>query len=352
MNNNVAPVRIRVVGVGGAGGNAISRIAAKNPLGLELLALNTDVQALRLMPDIHTLAIGPSTTKGMGSGGDPTVGRKAIRESLNQVGQLVKDADLVFIAAGMGGGTGTGAAPLVADLARKGGALTVGVVTSPFTFEGKGRTELAEEGLRALSQKVDTIITVDNNRLLSSLEGDPSLDAAFRMADEVLRQGVEGIAEIVSVPGLINVDFADVRSLMTGGGPTFMAIGEGKGKSAADDAIESALSNPLFDTPLHGCSGLLLNVKGGKDLTLAQVHRIAGVVRDASHSDAEVLLGVVNDKRWKKKVTVTLVATGIRPYEASTEESDALSLKAILAGPVSNGHSMQSRNLQGVSYSS
>ena len=341
MNNNAAPVRIQVVGVGGAGGNTISRIAARNPLGLELLALNTDVQALGRMPAIHTFAIGPSTTRGMGSGGDPTVGRKAMRESLEQVRQLVKDADLVFIAAGMGGGTGTGAAPLVADLARKSGALTVGVVTSPFTFEGKGRTELAEEGLRALSQKVDTIITVDNNRLLSSLEGEASLDEAFRMVDEVLRQGVEGIAEIVSVPGLINVDFADVRSLMTGGGPTFMAIGEGKGKSAADDAIESALSNPLFDTPLDGCSGLLLNVKGGKNLTLAQVHRIAGVVRDASHSDAEVLLGVVNDKRWKKRVTVTLVATGIRPYEARAEESDALSLEAILAGPSSNGHSPQ-----------
>ena len=341
MNNNAAPVRIRVVGVGGAGSNAVARIAAGNPLGLELLALNTDVQALGRMPSIHTFAIGPSTTNGMGSGGDPAVGRKAVRESLEQVGQLVKDADLVFIAAGMGGGTGTGAAPLVADLARKSGALTVGVVTRPFTFEGTRRAELSEQGLKALSQKVDTIIAVDNNRLLSSLEGEPSLDAALRMADEVLRQGVEGIAEIVSVPGLINVDFADVRSLMANGGPAFMAVGEGKGRSAADDAIESALSNPLFDAPLNGCSGILLNVKGGKDLTLAQVHRIAAVVRDASHSDAEVLLGVVNDKRWKKRVGVTLVATGIRPEEARSPDSESADLEAVLAAPGTNGHSLQ-----------
>ena len=341
MNNNAAPVRIRVVGVGGAGGNAVSRIASGNPLGLELLALNTDVQALGRLPSIHTFAIGPSTTGGMGSGGDPTVGRKAVRESLEQVRQLVADADLVFVAAGLGGGTGTGAAPLVADLARKSGALTVGVVTRPFTFEGTRRAKLSEQGLSALSQKVDTIITVDNNRLLSSLEGEPSLDSAFRMADEVLRQGVEGIAEIVSLPGLINVDFADVRSLMTNGGPSFMAIGEGKGRSAADDAIESALSNPLFNAPLNGCGGILLNVKGGKDLTLAQVHRIAAVVRDASHSDAEVLLGVVNDKRWKKRVGVTLVATGVRPKEAHAPESVRSNLEAVHPAPGSNGHSLE-----------
>ena len=341
MNNNTAPVRIRVLGVGGAGGNAVARIASRNPLGLELLALNTDVQALGRMPSINTFAIGPTTTGGMGSGGDPAIGRKSIRESIEQVGQLVKDADLVFIAAGMGGGTGTGAAPMVADLARKSGALTVGVVTRPFTFEGTRRSELSEQGLSALSQKVDTIITVDNDRLLSSLDGEPSLDEAFRMADEVLRQGVEGIAEIVSVPGLINVDFADVRSLMTNGGPSFMAIGEGKGKRAAEDAIDAALSNPLFDAPLHGCSGIMLNVKGGKDLTLTQVHRIAAVVRDASHSDTEVLLGVVNDKKWKNRVGVTLVATGIRPDETHTEASDDLSFEAALATPGSNGHSLQ-----------
>ena len=334
-------MKIRVVGVGGAGGNTISRIGANNPLGLDLLSLNTDIQALGSMPSIHTFGIGPSTTSGLGSGGDPAIGRKAVRESVEQVRQLVKDVDLVFVTAGMGGGTGTGAAPLVADLARKSGSLTVAVVTRPFTFEGKRRIELAEQGIQALSQKVDAMITIDNDRLLESLNDEFSLEAAFRIADEVLHQGLEGIAEIVSVPGLINIDFADVRSLMTGGGRTFMSMGEGKGKSAAVDAIESALSNPLFEAPLYGCTGILLNIKGGKDLTLAQVHRIAAIVRESSHSDAELLLGVINDKHWKNRVTVTLVATGIPPEDVHKGGVNALSLESILAASSgSNGHSV------------
>ena len=305
----VTGVRVKVVGIGGAGGNAVSRMARRGELGLEFLAINTDVQALGRIDNFPTFAIGPGTTGGMGSGGDPDVGRKALRESQEQVAQLLDGSDMVFITAGMGGGTGTGAAPLIAEMARKQGALTVGVVTRPFSFEGSRRRELSDRGIRMLQQKVDTLITVDNDRLLSSLDGKLSLDDAFNMADEVLRQGVEGITEIIAIPGLINVDFADVKAIMTNGGPSFMAVGHGRGSSAAADAVRAALSNPLFEAPLEGCTGILLNMKGGKDLALGQVHEVAEMVRDASRARAHVVFGVVNDSRWKKRVSITLVAT-------------------------------------------
>ena len=330
---DVSQVRIKVVGVGGAGGNALSRMTRRKDLGLELLAINTDVQALSRIRDIPTFAIGPAVTRGMGSGGDPDIGRKAMRESLEQVAQLLEGADMVFIAAGMGGGTGTGAAPLIAEIARKHGALTVGVVTRPFSFEGNRRREVSDLGTHALQQKVDTLIAVANDRLLSSLDGKLPLEDAFTVADEALRQGVEGITEIIRVPGLINVDFADVRAVMADGGPAFMATGEGRGKSAAQDAVQAALSSPMFDAPLEGCRGILLNIRGGKDLALGQVHEIAGIVRDASKSRAQVIFGVVNDRKWKKRVSVTVIATGIGTRTQTFPASTA----APAAGAV-NGH--------------
>lgn len=314
-----APVRVTVVGTGGAGGNAVARMVEGGVRGARMLALNTDVQALSRLKRAHTFAIGPSTTGGMGSGGKPEIGRKAVKESQSQVAELLDGSDMVFVTCGMGGGTGTGAAPVVADIARRAGALTVGVVTMPFSFEGSDRRAAAVEGIGQLRAKVDTLIAVENDRLLGAVDGEVRLDRAFALADEVLRQGVQGISDLITAPGLINVDFADLRGLMRNGGPSYMALGEGRGRSAADDAARAALSNPLFDAPLDGASGLLLNVTGGEDLTLGQVHETAELVRQASGSDAGVLLGVVQDRGMRRRVRVTLVATGLQPAWTAEE---------------------------------
>ena len=304
-------VKIKVVGVGGAGGNAVQRMAEEKIEGAELLAVNTDVQALRRLKKVETLAIGQLATGGMGSGGNPEMGRKAVRESQDKVAQMLEGADLVFVAAGMGGGTGTGAAAVVAEIAKKQGALTVAVATLPFDFEGAARREAGARGLKMLGQKADTLITVDNDRLAASLDVKLSLDKAFKLADEVLRQGVQGITEVVTLPGLVNVDFADVKSVMAGGGPSFMALGQGRGKSAARDAASAAISNPLFDAPLCGASGVLFNVKGGRDLTLGQVHEVAGIIRDSTRTSTRVVFGVAQKPWWRRRVEVTLVATGV-----------------------------------------
>jgi len=312
-------VRVKVVGVGGAGGNAVARMASAGLRGVEFLAVNTDVQALRRVKRMPTYAIGPVTTGGMGSGGSPDLGRKAVRENLEHIGELLEGSDMVFVTAGMGGGTGTGAAPIVAEIARKKGALTVGVVTRPFSFEGQGRTAVADKGLKQLGQKVDTLITVENDRLLTSLDGEMSLERGFRIADEVLRQGVEGISEIITIPGTINVDFADVKSVMMNRGISFMALGEGKGRTASTDAVKAALTNPLFTAPIEGAQGILFNVRGGRDLSIGQVQEIAGMIEGASKSQAQVVFGVVQDPRWNKRVRVTLVATGIPSREAGAK---------------------------------
>ena len=304
-------VGIRVVGVGGGGGNAVRRMADGGLRGVDFLVLNTDVQALRSFRTIPTFAIGPTATNGMGSGGRPDIGRRAMRESRAQVSKLLQKSDMVFVAAGLGGGTGTGAASLVADIARKQGALTVGVVTLPFGFEGPRRREYAEDGLSQLRQKVDTLIVVENDRLLASLNGKIELEQAFRLADETLRQGVQGVSDIVTLDGLINVDFADVKSVMTGGGDAFMALGVGEGPDAATQAARSALENPLFDAPLEGATGVLFNVMGGPDLTLGQVHEVADIIKSAASPDANVVFGVVQDRRMKRTVHVTLVGTGV-----------------------------------------
>ena len=304
-------VRVKVVGVGGAGCNAVVRMAEGRASGLDLIAVNTDMQALRAIDSTATFAIGPTVTSGMGSGGNPDVGRKAVRENQDQLSQLFSGVDLVFLTAGMGGGTGTGAAPTIADLARKRGALTVGVVTTPFSFEGDRRKEIAEQGIRALRQKVDTLITIDNDRLLAALDGRISLEAAFHTADSVLRDGVRGIWDLIAVPGLINVDFADVRSIMHKGGSAFMAMGSGRGASAAHDAVRDALASPLFDSPLAGCSGVIMNVRGGKSMSLEQVEDAAGLLRHAGGPQSQVIFGVVSDPKMKDRVSVTLVATGV-----------------------------------------
>ena len=327
------PIKVRVVGVGGAGGNAVSRMAKAGLRGVDLLGVNTDVQALRQMKGIHTLAIGPLTTGGLGSGGHPEVGRKAIKESQAQVSLLLEGSDMVFITAGMGGGTGTGAASVVADIARRQGALTVAVVSLPFSFEGPQRRRIATEGHRQLQTKVDAIITVDNNMLFPSLNGDFSLDKAFHMADEVLRQGVQGISDIITVPGLINVDFADVRSVMSNRGPSFMAVGEGKGKRAAIEAAHMALSNPLFGAPLEGASDILFNVSGGNDLTLGQVHEVSDIIRNAGGADSNVIFGVVQSRKLRNRVSITLVAIGLTGEHEKSQDTGPEVREAALVAP-------------------
>ena len=337
-------VKIRVVGVGGAGGNAIGRMVDGKLSGVEYLALNTDAQAVRRLRKVPSIVIGPGVARGMGSGGHPDVGRKAARESHGQVSDALSGSDMVFVTAGMGGGTGTGAASTVADLARRSGALTVGIVTMPFSFEGPTRKAVAEEGLRVLSNKVDTLIVVENDRLLPALRGRVKLEEAFKLADEVLRQGVQGISDIITVPGLINVDFADVRSVMSNGGPSFMAMGEAKGQSAALEAARAALANPLFDTPMEGATGILLNVRGGRDLTLGQVHEVADIIRDAGNPRANVMFGVVQDRWMRRRVRITVVATGLTPAATADREAlDAQKTGAIESEPApavpsTNGH--------------
>ena len=310
-------VSICVIGVGGGGGNAVNRMAKNDSTGVRHLVLNTDVQALRGLNGVQTFAIGPEVTGGLGSGGRPEVGRRAMRESQAHVATLLDGVDMVFVAAGMGGGTGTGASALVADMARKRGALTVSVVTLPFAFEGPRRRKTAQEGLAQLRRKVDTLIVVQNDRLLRSLNGRTGIVEAFRMADDVLLQGVHGISEIVRMGGMINVDFADVKSVMSNGGSAFMAVGHGSGRDAAKRAAQSALANPLFDAPLNGADGVLFNIKGGLDLTLGQVHEVAEIIGKAASPDANVIFGMVQDKRMRKAVKITLVATGVNRKQRS-----------------------------------
>ena len=339
-------LKVKVVGVGGAGGNAVARMIRTGITQVDTLVLNTDVQALANLRDIPSYAIGPDIVKGMGSGGRPEVGRRAVRESREHIAEMLDGSDMVFITAGMGGGTGTGASATVADIARKKGALTVGIVTLPFSFEGSRRREVAEQGLHSLKQKVDTLIVVENNRLLPSLKGKLTLQRAFEAADDVLRQGVRGISDIITVPGMINVDFADVRSIMANGGAAFMAYGEGKGRWAAMEAARSALANPLFNAPLEGATGILFNVTGGNDLTLGQVHEVAEIIRKAAKSDANVIFGVVQERQMKKRVGITLIGTGIgsdiQPETADESESPVIlsdaDINRLISAPNRNGH--------------
>jgi len=329
-NLETSRVTIKVVGVGGAGGNALQRMSRHGIEGVEFLAANTDIQALRRLEGMNTFAIGPTTTGGVGSGGHPEIGRKAIKESQEQVSQLLERTDMVFVAAGMGGGTGSGAAPVIGEIARRQGALTVGVVTMPFSFEGPQRRDTAKAALLRLQQKVDTLIVVENDRLLPSVDQGFSLEKAFELADEALVQGVRGIAEIVAVTGLINVDFADVKTLMTKGGPSFMSMGEAKGKEASKNAAEMALSNPLFDAPIEGANGILLSIKGGNDLSLLEVHEAVEIIRGATGSGANMIFGLVQERSFKSRVSLTLIATGIRkrvPFDDRVEWPNSIEIE-------------------------
>ncbi len=301
---------IRVVGVGGAGVNAVNRMVEAEIAGVEFLAINTDLQSLQQCAAHETLHIGDSLTRGLGSGSNPDLGRQAAREEYDRIKAMLRGSDMIFIAAGAGGGTGTGAAPVVAQIARELGALTVGIVTRPFQFEGSRRREQAEAGIAALADEVDTLIVVPNNRLLSVLERNTSMVEAFRVADDVLRQGVQGISDLVTLPGLINLDFADVRTIMAGAGNALLGIGMGTGERRAIDAAEQAVSSPLLETSMEGAHSILLSITGGYDLSLWEVNEAAKAVAEAAHPDANIIFGAMVDEKLDDQVWVTVVATG------------------------------------------
>jgi cell division protein FtsZ len=301
---------IRVVGVGGAGVNAVNRMVEAEVEGIEFLAVNTDVQSLQQSTADLTLHIGAELTRGLGSGSDSNVGRQAAMEDYDRMKALLKGSDMVFIAAGSGGGTGTGAAPIVARIAREVGALTVGIVTKPFGFEGTRRSEQGDRGVEALAQEVDTLIVVPNDRLLAVLDKQTSMVEAFRVADDVLRQGVQGISDLVTLPGLINLDFADVRTIMSEAGNALLGIGMGVGEHRATDAAVQAVSSPLLETSMEGARSILLSITGGVNLSLWEVNEAAKSVSEAAHPDANIIFGAMVDEKLDDQVWVTVVATG------------------------------------------
>ena len=301
---------LRVVGVGGAGVNAVNRMVEADITGVEFLAINTDLQSLQLSAADETLHIGDAVTRGLGSGSDPDLGRRAARDEYDRIKALLRGSDMVFIAAGAGGGTGTGAAPIVAQIAREVGALTVGIVTLPFQFEGSRRRAQAEAGIASLREEVDTLIVVPNNKLLSVLDRGVSMVDAFRVADDVLRQGVQGISDLVTLPGLINLDFADVRTIMTEAGSALLGIGMGTGERRAIDAAEQAVASPLLETSMEGARSILLSITGGRDISLWEVNEAAKAVAEAAHEDANIIFGAMVDDKLEDQVWVTVVATG------------------------------------------
>jgi len=301
---------LRVVGVGGAGVNAVNRMIEAEIEGVEFVAINTDLQSLQQSSATTTLHIGDGVTRGLGSGSNPDLGRQAAMEGSDKIKASLKGSDMVFITAGAGGGTGTGAAPIVARIARELGALTVGIITKPFGFEGSRRREQAEDGVAALGQEVDTLIVVPNNRLLTVLDKQTSMVDAFRVADDVLRQGVQGISDLVTLPGLINLDFADVRTIMSEAGSALLGIGMGTGERRAVDAAEAAVASPLLETSMDGARSILLSITGGRDLSLWEVNEAAKAVAEAAHGDANIIFGAMLDEKLEDQVWVTVVATG------------------------------------------
>ena len=305
---------IRVVGVGGGGSNAVNRMINENIVGVEFIAVNTDQQALLGSNAPIRIAIGERTTRGLGSGGDPDTGARAAEESLEELRQTLQGSDMVFVTAGMGGGTGTGGTPIVARAARDAGALTIGVVTRPFTFEGSQRSRSAEAGIEQLKEHVDTLIVIPNDRLLETADKRVSLLDSFRMADDILRQGIQGISELITVPGLINLDFADVKTIMSMGGAALMAVGEGSGDERARDAATQALSSRLLDVTIDGARGILFNVTGGPDMTLYEINQAAAIIRETAHPDVNLIFGAVIDEKMSNKLRITVIATGFEHH--------------------------------------
>jgi cell division protein FtsZ len=302
--------RIKVVGVGGGGSNAVNRMIAEGIQGVEFVAINTDAQALMLSDAATRVRIGDKLTRGLGAGGNPDVGRKAAEESAEELYNVLRGSDMVFVTAGLGGGTGTGAAPIVAQISKEVGALTIGVVTRPFTFEGGKRMSSCDAGMAGLRDHADTLIVIPNDRLLQIVDKRANLNDAFRMADDVLRQGIQGISELITVPGLINLDFADVKAIMSEGGAALMAVGRAEGEDRARVAAEQAISSQLLDITIDGARGVLFNITGGPNMTLYEVNQAAAIIRETAHPDVNMIFGAVIDPNMADQIRVTVIATG------------------------------------------
>jgi len=304
------PAKIKAIGIGGGGCNAINRMVREGIRGVDFIAMNTDAQALALIEAPTRIQLGEKLTKGLGVGGDHKMGVKAAEESRQTIEELINGADMVFVSAGMGGGTGTGGIPVISQIAKESGALTIGVVTKPFGFEGGHRTEVAEEGILNLTEKVDTLIIIPNDRLLQLCDAKTTIDSAFKLADDALLLGVQAISEVVTVPGLINLDFADIKSVMKDAGPAWMSVGKGSGQNRAAEAAKAALASPLLDVSVSGAKGVLFNITGGPSLTLFECNEAAQVISQAVDPRANVIFGVVFDPKMDSEVKITIIATG------------------------------------------
>lgn len=319
--------KIKVIGVGGAGGSAINRMIDSGIKGVEFIAINTDVQALHYNKANKKLHIGKGVTRGLGAGMNPDLGRQAAEESQNEIREILKDTDMIFVTCGLGGGTGTGASPIIAEIARDLGALTVSVVTKPFMFEGAQRKNIADRGYAELSDKVDTIITIPNDKLLQIIDKKTSLLEAFSIADDVLRQGVRGIAELITVPGLINVDFADVKAIMANTGSALMGIGQASGENKAIEAAKAAINSPLLETSIEGARGMLLTITGGTNLGMNDVNEAAKIITAATDEDAKIIFGAVIDPKLKDEIKITVVATGFNGFAGRDRKALEADLK-------------------------
>ncbi|MEW9122311.1 MAG: cell division protein FtsZ [Thermotaleaceae bacterium] len=321
--------QIKVIGVGGGGNNAVNRMIESQLKGVQFIAVNTDKQALFTSKAEYRIQIGDKLTKGLGAGANPEIGRKAAEESREDIHQALQGADMVFVTSGMGGGTGTGAAPIVAQIAKEMGILTVGVVTKPFTFEGKRRMQHAEQGIEDLKGKVDTLVTIPNDRLLQVVEKKTSIMDAFKMADDVLRQGVQGISDLIAVPGLVNLDFADVKTIMFEQGLAHMGIGRASGENRATEAAKQAIHSPLLETSIQGAKGVLLNITGGANLGLFEVNEAAELVAQAADPDANIIFGAVIDEELKDEIRITVIATGFDSQKQTSVKKHSLDKESI-----------------------
>jgi cell division protein FtsZ len=338
--------RIKVIGVGGGGNNAVNRMIEDGVQGVEFIAVNTDAQALKLSKAEIKMQIGATLTRGLGAGANPEVGRNAVEESRKQIQEVLKGADMVFVTAGMGGGTGTGAAPAIAQISRELGALTIGVVTRPFGFEGRKRATNAAAGIDLMREAVDTLIIVPNDRLLQIVDKKTPMIQAFREADNVLRQGVQGISDLIAVPGLINLDFADVKTIMSNQGTALMGIGLAKGKDRAVEAAKKAISSPLLETSIDGAQGVLMNITGGSNLSLYEVQEAADIVSSAADKELNMIFGSIINEDFKDEIMITVIATGFSEKELSSRKSAAVPTRETNSRPQSQGFSRREQSVQ------
>jgi cell division protein FtsZ len=336
--------RIKVIGVGGGGNNAVNRMIEDGVQGVEFIAVNTDAQALKLSKAEIKMQIGATLTRGLGAGANPEVGRNAVEESKKQLQEVLKGADMVFVTAGMGGGTGTGAAPAIAQISRELGALTIGVVTRPFGFEGRKRATNAAAGIDLMREAVDTLIIVPNDRLLQIVDKKTPMIQAFREADNVLRQGVQGISDLIAVPGLINLDFADVKTIMSNQGTALMGIGLAKGKDRAVEAAKKAISSPLLETSIDGAQGVLMNITGGSNLSLYEVQEAADIVSSAADKELNMIFGSIINENYKDEIMITVIATGFTEADLSSGKKTAGSSRESNARPLSQGLSRREQS--------